>query len=222
MTSLKVKRYIVWSIAVLLSALGNALPTFSDAGAAPWTSACINIGITTGLQVGTVFNILAVGFFTFNKIYTKEKLSLKKDGTLVLFSTIFGVLINLILSGLYLIFPVPTNQVFGGLVSILGTACVAAALSLFIRANIIMLPIDDFIKNLTTIAKGNVIISGLVSFGLGILIAVAFGVYNGGVVAINHITIINFFIIGHLIDFFNKKLSFVDDYLKPVSIEVTT
>ncbi len=212
MINQKNKRYFIWCIAILLSAFGNALPTFSDAGAAPWTSACINIGITTGLQVGTVFNILAVGFFTFNKIYTKEKLGIK-DLYLIVFSMIFGMIINLMLNILYMLFPVPTNEIVGGVVSLFGTACIAAALALFIRANILMLPIDDFIKNLAIICKNNVILSGLISFGLGILIAVAFGLYNGEIVAVNYITIINFFVIGHMIDFFNKRFKFVDNYL---------
>ncbi len=214
MSVVQKRRYIIWCVAVFLSALGNALPVFSDAGAAPWSAACVNIGVTTNLEVGTVFNILSVGFFTFNKIYTKEKLNLKKDGMLVIFIIVFGLIINLILSGLYLIFPVPTNKILGGVISLLGTACVAAALDLFIRTSIIMLPIDDFIKNLTKIFKDNVILSGLTSFGLGILFAVMFGLYNGEILAINYITIINFFIIGYMIDFFHKRFYFIDDLLK--------
>ncbi len=214
MSTVQKRKYIIWCVAVFLSALGNALPVFSDAGAAPWSAACVNIGITTDLEVGTVFNFLSVGFFTFNKIYTKEKLSIKKDSILVIFIIVFGFIINLLISALYLIFPVPTNKIVGGVVSLLGTACVAAALDLFIRTSIIMLPIDDFIKNLTKIFKDNVILSGLVSFGLGLILAVLFGLYNGQIVAINYITIINFFIIGYMIDFFHKKFNFLDDFLK--------
>ncbi len=208
------KRYIVWCVAIFLSALGNALPVFSNAGAAPWTSACINIGVTTGLEVGTVFNILSVGFFTFNKLYSKEKLNLKKDFVLVIFMIFFGTFINIILNGLYFIFDVPTNKVVGAIISLLGTVFIAAALDLFIRTNVIMLPIDDFIKNLALIFKNNVILSGLVSFGLGLAIAIVFGLYNGKILAINYITIVNFFAIGYIIDFFHKRLGFVEKFIK--------
>ncbi len=209
----KKERYIIFFLAVFLSALGNALPAYSDAGAAPWTAACINVKETVGLEIGTILNIFFVGFYLFNKFYTKEKLSLKKDGTLILFVIAFGMLINVILDSLYFLYDGPINPFLGGAISLFGSVCVACAVSLFIKVDILMLPIDDFIKNLTTICNNNVVISGLISFGLGIGIAVIFGLFNGNILAVNYITIINFLFFGAVINFFNKNLNFVDNYI---------
>lgn len=210
------ERYVIFIIAIILSGLGNSLPAYSNAGASPWTAACINIGVTTGLKVGTILNIFFLCFYIFNKIYTKEKITLKKDGTLLVFTLLFGNFVNLLLEFLYFLSPPPTNLFFGAMVSLLGSACCAAAVSLFIKVDVLLLPIDDFINNLTKICKGNVILSGLISFGLGIGFAVVFGLYNGEISSVNYITILNFLFFGSVIDLFNKNLKFVNEYLKMV------
>ncbi len=204
MKEISKKRYIIFFIAIILSALGNALPAYSNAGASPWSAACINIEVTTGLKVGTILNIFFVGFFIFNKIYEKEKINLKKDSLVLIFVIVFGVIINVMLDGLYIMSPPPENKIVGAIVSLLGSVCCAAAVSLFIRVDVLILPIDNFINNLTKICKGSVIISGLISFGLGIGFAIIFGIYNGDILAVNYITVINFLFFGYVIDFFDK------------------
>ncbi len=210
----KEKRIKIFCLAIFLSALGNALPAFSGAGAAPWTAAAINLGVLFNLKMGTALNVYFIGFFIFNKIYTKEKLEPKKDLALLIFVILFGVLINIIINALHIL-PIETsNQIYMAMLSLFGSILLAAAIALFIKANVLILPIDDFIKNLTTICKGNFIASGLISFGLGVIFAVIFGLLHGKILAINYITIINLLFFGSVLNYFNKKFTFVDEYIE--------
>lgn len=227
LTKLTKYRYSLFLLGTFFTTLGNSLAMITDVGTAPWSAFNLNFSNLINkyqnffyVSPGTAFNITLVVFFIFNKFMTKETLKLKKDVLTIIYAIFIGIFIDMFTFFLTLVNLPLDFYYLNVFYSFFGTYLIGFALVLFIYANVLYLPIDDFVKNISNIVfKGSVSRAAMFFFFAGLTLSALAGFFGTGIVAINYITIIVAFTFGTAINFFEKLLSFIGVKLEKLEQE---
>ncbi|GAY76719.1 YczE/YyaS/YitT family protein [Sporolactobacillus inulinus] len=189
---------------VLLNAFGNALTVKAAFGSAPWTAASLNISSATGLTVGTVLILMGLVVLVADDMLRQHWNGIK-DVFNFLYMMSFGYLIDL---WLLVMQPITVNGwLLRVLVCVIGVLCIAAALSIYFKVNLVLHPFDDMLKILREkYLKGNVVLAQRISLGIPLAIGLAVGFFRHELVGINLGTLISFLCMGYFILFFDRFL----------------
>lgn len=189
-------------MSVFLNAFGNALTVKAALGSAPWTAAGINISNATGLTVGNALIILGLVTLIADDLLRRRWNGIK-DIFNFLYMLSFGYLIDF---WLFLMQSVDVNGWFLRTVAcVFGVLCIAAALSIYFRVNLVLHPFDDLLKILReNYLHGNVVLAQRISLGIPLTVGLSIGLFRHHLLGINLGTAVSFLCMGYFILFFDR------------------
>ncbi|RYL95893.1 hypothetical protein EWI07_01605 [Sporolactobacillus sp. THM7-4] len=196
---------LVWlSVSVLLNAFGNALTVKAALGSAPWTAAGLNLSDVFGVTVGNA--LIIMGFFVLlADDFLRRRWNKIKDVYNFLYVLSFGYVID---GWLFLMRHIGINGfVLRLAVCVFGVICIAAALSIYLRVNLVLHPFDDLLKILREkYLRGNVVVAQRISLGIPLTIGLAIGLIRHQIIGINIGTVFSFLCMGYFIVLFDKVI----------------
>ncbi len=211
--SKKAKAILVTAISLILNACAGALSIVTMAGTTTWNAASINLGTTFNILEGTAINIFCILLFLAS-IIIKRKFEPVKDLLSLFISLNFGMLVNFFLVYVFggLTF---NNVIVANIVCAFSIVVICMTISVYLKSNVVLIIFDMFLDTLKKyIFKGNVVYASLFSSLLSLSIAIIFGIINSNIQAISFITIFSAFLLGPIIQFFDKNMTFIDRFLE--------
>lgn len=188
-------------IAILGNALGTALMDQTSIGMTAWGSSALNTSNFLGVSLGNGFIILSVFF------YLVALTLAKKVDFLAMFLSFLFLFSFAYLTDLFLLF-IPDfssmNFILRTLINLFGLLILLFSIAVHLRINIAVHPMDVFLKEMqkkTSIAKGTYI-----SYFIGFLIGITFGLLHGGIEGIGLGTFFTLTISGVVMSFYNKYI----------------
>lgn len=217
----RAKRYGVFLLGVLLCATGIAFITRAGLGTSPVSSIPFVLSLITPLNMG-------VYTFLFNMLFLLGEACLQRRFTLLQALQIPVTLFFSFCIDAALAF-IPSQ--YGGpypmslLYLAIGCPVMALGISLEVLANVIMLPAEAFVRALSRKATREfgdikVLFDGSITVIAGTVALVVFGKLNG----VREGTLLSSLIVGKLVTFFTRRLSFVQAFFreKPLCSEEIT
>lgn len=208
------KRWIMVVVSILLSALGNAMLSYSGLGNTYWGVAAENISALTNIEYGTSILILMLVLYVFNRIALKEFRPLLD--TLSLITTFaFGYIINIFLGLLSSTIDLTNNIILTNMMWFFGLVLMTMGISMYLKINLIVPAFDE---NLDVLAKkyfnNNYVKASLVSVIVAMIITMVVGFLNNMTfVGFNVYSIITIVTFGHFIQFFHNNMKFYDRFI---------
>lgn len=191
-------------LSVLLNAFGNALTVKATLGSAPWTAAGLNLSNIMGITVGNA--LIIIGFITLiADDLLRRHWNRMKDVYNFLYVLSFGYVID---AWLFVMQHITVNGFLLRIaVCVFGIMCIAAALSIYFRVNLVLHPFDDLLKILRDkYFHGNVVLAQRVSLGIPLTVGLTVGLVRHHLIGINIGTIISFLCMGYFILLFDKTI----------------
>ncbi|MCO7175002.1 YitT family protein [Sporolactobacillus kofuensis] len=191
-------------LSVFLNAFGNALTVKAALGSAPWTAAGINISHAAGITVGNALIIMGI-FTLIADDFLRHRWNGIKDVFNFLYMLSFGYLID------FWLFIMQAIHVNGGLFRLVacvsGVLCIACALSIYFKVNLVLHPFDDLLKILREkYLHGNVVRAQRISLGIPLTLGLSIGLFRHNLIGINLGTAISFLCMGYFILFFDRVI----------------
>ncbi|WP_445489136.1 YczE/YyaS/YitT family protein [Niallia sp. 03133] len=197
-------RVILLVFSIILNALGNALTIKVALGSAPWTAASLNVSKGLGISVGSATIIIGSIILILDDVL-RRKFNRIKDLYNFLYLMSFGYIIDLwLLSMRNVEFHHFSFRLF---LCIAGILMIGAAVSIYLRVDLVFHPCDDLLNILRRkYLNGNVIYAEIISLGLPLCISGIFGVVQNKIYGINIGTLISFMFLGFFIHFFDRTI----------------
>jgi len=194
----------VWYLVIAITgnALGTALMEETDLGMTAWGSAARNFSNYFDISLGMGFIILSVFFYVLATCIRREFILNE-----MIQSTIF--LLSFSFLSDFFIYLIPSlsnlNDFFRLLINIFGMLILMFSIAVHIRVHIAVHPMDVFLyvmqKKLKSISIGTYL-----SYFMGFLIAVVFGLLHRHIDAIGVGTMITLISSGYVMHFYNKYI----------------
>lgn len=200
------KGIVLLCLSVLLNAFGNALTVKAALGSAPWTAAGLNLSDMLGITVGNA--LIIIGFIALMADdLLRRRWNRMKDVYNFLYVLSFGYVID---GWLFVMQSIAINGLFLRIaVCVIGVMCIAAALSIYFRVNLVLHPFDDLLKILRDkYLHGNVVLAQRISLGVPLLFGLAAGIIRHRLIGISLGTAISFLCMGYFILLFDKTIRF--------------
>ncbi|MFT8320614.1 MAG: hypothetical protein ABF649_06885 [Bacillus sp. (in: firmicutes)] len=197
-------RIILLIFSIVLNALGNALTIKAALGSAPWTAASLNVSMGLGISVGTATIMIGSIVLVIDDLL-RRKFNKIKNLFNFLYLVSFGYIIDL---WLFSMKHVEFNHFsFRLFLCIVGILMIGAAVSIYLRVDLVFHPCDDLLNILRhKYLNGNVIYAEIISLGIPLCISGAFGIVQNRIYGINIGTIISFMFLGFFIHFFDRTI----------------
>lgn len=204
------KKYFLWIFSILVNSFGNFLLIKSNMGSGPWIAASMGIAKSSHLQIGVCTIVLNFLIYIPIIIISKKFNFLKLCGSFFV-AYIFGRFLDFFLN-LFDWFTLE-NIFLRIIIFLIGDTVLSAGISVYLRLNIAMNPFDQFLQTVNEFLIPDMKKANLVYLGVPLILALAFGIYNGfDFTGIGFGTLFMFLLNGVFIKFFHKKI--------PISIEI--
>lgn len=208
-----IKRYSLWIFAIFVNAFGNCLLIKSYIGSGPWIAASMGIAKSSHLQIGVCTIILNFLVYVPIIIISKKFKILKLAGSFFV-AYIFGRFLDMFLN--IFSWMELENIIFRLIIFLIGDIVLSAGISVYLRLNIAMNPFDQFLQTVNEYLIPDMKKANLVYLGVPLILAIAFGIYNGfDFTGIGVGTLFMFFFNGVFIKFFHVKLKIPNEILSP-------
>ncbi|WP_141430518.1 YitT family protein [Bacillus sp. 03113] len=197
------KQRIAWlCLSILLNAFGNALTVKAALGSAPWTAAGLNIAHFFHITVGWALILLGTVVLLVDDLLRK-RWNKKRDIFNFIYLLSFGYLIDV---WLFIMQHMQINVfVIRLIVCVIGVLFIGAAVSIYLRVNLVLHPFDDLLKIFREqYFKGNVVLAQRIALGIPLSISLLIWLLTKSIVGVNIGTIITFLCMGYFIMFFDK------------------
>ncbi|MBP3038792.1 hypothetical protein J9303_04640 [Bacillaceae bacterium Marseille-Q3522] len=196
------QKLVLLFISIVLNAFGNALTVKAALGSAPWTAAGLNIANSLHISVGWALIILGTTTLLLDDLL-RRRWNRMKDIYNFLYLLSFGYFIDI---WLFIMQNIEMHTYFFRFfVCVAGIACIGAALSIYLRVNLVLHPFDDLLKILRDqYFHGNVVLAQRLALGIPLSISMLIWLITKNLVGINVGTIISFLCLGYFILFFDK------------------
>ncbi|KRM92936.1 hypothetical protein [Liquorilactobacillus cacaonum] len=197
--------YFIFSI--ILNSFGNALTVSLNLGSALWTAAAVNIAHATSFSLSFVLILEGVVAIAINLILV-GKISPRRIIGYLIFMFPFAYLVGILSHELEILgirnLPIEIKVI----VDCLGIVCVATAISIYQRVNLMLHPCDDMMQIIRfKFFKGNSIIAQLVSFLIPIVAIFLAIVSDKQIFAINIGTIFSLLFQGYFVGLADYKIA---------------
>lgn len=196
---MKTVGYLV--LAIIGNGVGSALMYQTHLGMSAWGASAANLSqflsITPGLAfliVSTVFYVLAISL---------RRSFIWKEAIL---SFLFLLSFSSVLDGVIYILPSfdSLSFIIRIIINIMGLLVLLLSISLHIKINIAVHPMDVYLKTLQENIFKNVTIGTYVAYASALLVAVTFGLLSGGITDIGVGTILTILCGGLIMGFYDK------------------
>lgn len=196
--------YSIFSI--VLNSFGNALTVSLNLGSALWTAAAVNIAHATLIPLSIV--LVLEGFFAvIVNLILVGKISFSRITGYLIFMFSFAYLVGLLSQGLILLGIGNLPLTIRVVLDCAGIVCVATAISIYQRVNLILHPCDDMMQIIRfKFFKGNSVIAQLVSFFIPIFAIIITAINDKELFAVNVGTIFSLLFQGYFIGLADRKV----------------
>ncbi len=203
-----ISRTLVSIISILANALSLAIVFESNVSNTTIGMSAENIGITLNITDGQALTIILVTCFILSRIISGSFRPLLDSAGFIL-ALLFGYVVDLFDDIVSLI---PHESYIASLVMLfLGLCLMTFTISAYIRANVILMPIDDFMATIrTAFFKGNITVASYFLNASFLAITGLCWWYNGYVESLNILTLIIFLIFSPMIGWFENNTKFID------------
>lgn len=207
------KKQIIFLIGITLNALGNAFMFKASIASPAWGLAAMNMSNAFHITEGMAVALCGTLVFCVSRILEKKIPSILNWLGLI-FSYFFSFFIDIfkkILEGL------PNSDILNVVYTIIGITLIAYAVGIYMKANYILLPIDEGLGIASNkLFKGNFTKGGYLFFGIAIGIATISGIIGDKFIGFTIATVIIYFCFSPMIDFFSKNSKYIDKFLEIV------
>lgn len=196
---------IFWlCVSILLNGFGNAVTVKAALGSAPWTAAGLNFSNMFGITVGNALIIMSLIVMIADDCL-RRRWNRMKDVYNFIYVLSFGYVID---AWLFVMQGITLHGFALRLVSCLfGVICIAAALSIYLRLNLVLHPFDDLLNILREkYLKGNVVLAQRISLGIPLAIGLSVGLVRHEIIGISIGTLFSFLCMGYFILLFDKMI----------------
>lgn len=207
-------------VSIFLNTLGGALTVIANVGVSPWSAAGINMEYYFSVSLGTALLISSVILHVI-VILVEKNIPVRRIifDFLYMFLYSYGVDSWLYVLKHWHVESVAMNYV----IFFVGMVLVAISISIYVKLDIVLHPIDLFYKMLRDrFFGGSVVKAQLINYGIPIFLAVFFGLLNHNIEALSIGTIIYFLIFGKILATVDKELNIklIDESNEKQSISV--
>lgn len=198
------KRYFVFAMSLFINAFGNALMFKGGVGASAWTACFNNVSVFFHISAGTASSLVFIILYSISKLIGKD-FSFKRAFVFLMLSAFYGVVCDSIL---WVIGAEQLTSTFLNCVlAVCGACALALSISLSIKANVIFLALDDFLRNTKEhIFNGNIKKASLFSNCLALSSAIIIGLIIGHIYNVTILTFIITFVFGYIVNFFDNAI----------------
>lgn len=212
MNMYKIKeRTILLFVSLTINAFANSLIAKAALGNSAWGVLALNISGLLNVAFGTGIIIASVIAFVVSRII-ERKYDPVKDTLGLMAGIFYGSYINVFS---YLIRDLPADTLLIRIILLVaGLLLMTFGISMYMRANVLLLPFDDSLKVVKeNVTNGNIVTASYLVFGSVFLGALICGYFAGNIQGFTIGTVIIFFVFGKFIDFYDKHTKFIDDYI---------
>lgn len=212
-----IRRYILFIVGLFVNSLGICLIIKADLGSSPISSLPYTLSLKYPISLGTLTFCLNLFLIAGQMIILKKDFK-KREWLQLPVSVLFGVFIDL--SMWMLTWLSPETYFLKILVLVVGCAVLGLGVSLEVIAHVVMLSGEAFVQAISVKKKKEFgIVKILFDTSLMLLAVVASLILFRAVIGVREGTVIAAFLVGMFARYDNKRLSFLNRYLRPVSVE---
>lgn len=212
-----IRRYILFIVGLFVNSLGICLIIKADLGSSPISSLPYTLSLKYPISLGTLTFCLNLFLIAGQMIILKKDFK-KREWLQLPVSVLFGVFIDL--SMWMLTWLSPETYFLKILVLVVGCAVLGLGVSLEVIAHVVMLSGEAFVQAISVKKKKEFgIVKILFDTSLMLLAVVASLILFRAVIGVREGTVIAAFLVGMFARYDNKRLSFLNRYLQPVSVE---
>lgn len=202
--SIKKKLWFLF-VSIFLNSLGGALTVIANVGVSPWSAAGINMENYLSISFGTALLISSL-ILQIIVVVVEKNIPFKRIVFDFLYMFVYSYGVDAWLyafKGLHIESVAMNYAIF-----FIGMIFVAIAISIYVKLDIVLHPIDLFYKMLRDrFFNGNVVKAQLINYGIPIVLAILFGILDHDIVALSIGTIIYFLLFGKVLDTIDKKIN---------------
>ncbi|MFT9003409.1 MAG: hypothetical protein ABF991_01720 [Liquorilactobacillus hordei] len=196
--------YFIFSI--ILNSFGNALTVSLNLGSALWTAAAVNIAHTTLIPLSFVLVLEGIFAIIINLVLV-GKISFSRIIGYLLFMFPFAYLVGILSRELILLGIGNLPLIVRVVLDCIGIICIATAISIYQRVNLILHPCDDMMQIVRfKFFRGNSVIAQLASFFTPITAIVITVMSERQLFAVNIGTVFSLLFQGYFVGLADRKV----------------
>ncbi len=206
------KKQLIFFIGITLNAIANAFLFKASLASTAWGIAAMNLATTLNITPGFTISIIGCVLFVVCRVIENKKPTLYSFVGLA-GSFVFGFYIDFFLN---IISILPVSPTLNILYMVFGIILLAFSIAIYLKANYIVLPIDETLKVVSDrFFSGNMAKGGYLIFTIAIMIALVSGFFiNHDLKGFSLYSIIIFFAFSPIINYFSKSTKKLSQFLE--------
>lgn len=191
-------------LSIFLNTLGGALTVIANIGVSPWSAAGINMEFYFSISLGTALLISSL-ILQIIVIVVEKTTSIKRIMFDFLYMFFYSYGVD---AWLYAFKGLDIGAVIiNYFMFFFGMVLVAIAISIYVKLDIVLHPIDLFYKMLRDrVFNGNIVKSQFINYGIPIFLAILFGLLNHHIVALSIGTVVYFILFGKILEIIDNRI----------------
>ncbi|KRN27135.1 hypothetical protein [Liquorilactobacillus mali] len=196
--------YFIFSI--ILNSFGNALTVSLNLGSALWTAAAVNIAHATLIPLSFVLVLEGIFAIIVNLVLV-GKISPRRVAGYLIFMFSFAYLVGLLSREFVLLGIGNLPLTIRVVLDCVGIICIATAISIYQRVNLILHPCDDMMQIIRfKFFRGNPVVAQLASFFIPIAAIIITVISNRQIFAVNVGTVFSLLFQGYFVGVADRRV----------------